>query len=47
VLETPGHTLDPNVFLRADVPQVAANVGMSGKGAADVFGEIRERKNRS
>ena len=36
-----------NVFLRADVPQVAANVGMSGKSAADVFGEIRERKNKS
>ena len=36
-----------NVFLRADVPQVAANLGMSGKGAAEVFGEIRERKNKS
>ena len=36
-----------NVFLRADVPAVAASVGMSGKSAAEVFGEIRERKNRS
>jgi hydroxyacylglutathione hydrolase len=36
-----------NVFLRADVPQVAANVGMAGKGPAEVFGEIRERKNKS
>lgn len=36
-----------NVFLRADVPSVAAALGLSGKSAADVFGEIRERKNRS
>lgn len=42
-----GEEKKANVFLRADVPQVAANVGMSGKDAADVFGEIRERKNRS
>ena len=42
-----GEEKKANVFLRADVPQVAANVGMSGKSAADVFGEIRERKNRS
>jgi hydroxyacylglutathione hydrolase len=35
-----------NVFLRADVPEVAASVSMTGKPAADVFGEIRERKNR-
>ena len=35
-----------NVFLRADVPAVAASVGMPGKPAAEVFGEIRERKNR-
>ena len=35
-----------NVFLRADVPAVAASVGLSGKPAAEVFGEIRERKNR-
>ncbi len=36
-----------NVFLRADVASVAAHLGMSGKSAADVFGEIRERKNKS
>lgn len=35
-----------NPFLRADLPEVAAALGMSGKSAAEVFGEIRERKNR-
>jgi hydroxyacylglutathione hydrolase len=35
-----------NVFLRADVPAVAAAVGMPGKPAAQVFAEIRARKNR-
>jgi hydroxyacylglutathione hydrolase len=35
-----------NVFLRADIPSVAASVGLSGKPASEVFGEIRERKNR-
>jgi hydroxyacylglutathione hydrolase len=35
-----------NVFLRADEPAVAAAVGMSGKPAAQVFAEIRARKNR-
>jgi hydroxyacylglutathione hydrolase len=35
-----------NVFLRADVSAVAAAVGMSGKPAAQVFAEIRARKNR-
>jgi hydroxyacylglutathione hydrolase len=34
-----------NVFLRADVPAVAAAVGLSGKSAADVFAEVRARKN--
>ena len=34
-----------NPFLRADVPEVAAAVGMSGKPAAEVFTEIRARKN--
>ena len=37
---------EANVFLRADVPEVAAAVGMSGKPAAQVFAEIRERKNK-
>ncbi|MBN8972712.1 MAG: hydroxyacylglutathione hydrolase [Rhizobiales bacterium] len=36
-----------NVFLRADAPEVAAAVGLAGKSAADVFGELRERKNKS
>jgi hydroxyacylglutathione hydrolase len=36
-----------NPFLRADVPAVAAAVGLAGKLAAEVFAEIRERKNRS
>jgi hydroxyacylglutathione hydrolase len=35
-----------NCFLRADVPSVAASVGMSGKPAAEVFAEIRARKNK-
>ena len=35
-----------NVFLRADMPSVADAVGMTGKSAADVFTEIRARKNK-
>jgi hydroxyacylglutathione hydrolase len=35
-----------NPFLRADLPEVAAAVGLAGKPAAQVFAEIRERKNR-
>lgn len=35
-----------NVFLRADVPSVAAAVGLAGKSAAEVFCELRERKNK-
>jgi hydroxyacylglutathione hydrolase len=35
-----------NCFLRADEPSVAAAVGLSGKPAAQVFAEIRARKNR-
>ncbi len=35
-----------NCFLRADVPSVAAAVGLSGKPAAEVFAEIRARKNK-
>jgi hydroxyacylglutathione hydrolase len=34
------------VFLRADVPAVAAAVGLAGHWAAEVFAEVRERKNR-
>ena len=36
-----------NVFLRADEPSVAASVRLKGKSAAEVFGELRERKNKS
>ena len=36
-----------NVFLRADMPSVAAAVGLAGQSAAEVFRELRERKNKS
>jgi hydroxyacylglutathione hydrolase len=35
-----------NPFLRADVPEVAKAVGMAGAPAAEVFAEIRTRKNK-
>jgi hydroxyacylglutathione hydrolase len=35
-----------NPFLRADIPEVAAAIRMSGQPAAQVFTEIRERKNK-
>jgi hydroxyacylglutathione hydrolase len=35
-----------NVFLRADVPAVAAAVGLSGRSPAEVFAEVRARKNK-
>jgi hydroxyacylglutathione hydrolase len=35
-----------NPFLRADVPAVAAAVGLAGQPAAQVFAEIRARKNK-
>ncbi len=35
-----------NVFLRADVPAVAAAVGMAGKSPPEVFAEVRARKNK-
>lgn len=35
-----------NPFLRADVPEVAAAVGMAGHPPAEVFAEIRARKNK-
>ena len=34
------------VFLRADVPAVAAAVGLSGHSPAEVFAEVRARKNK-
>jgi hydroxyacylglutathione hydrolase len=35
-----------NPFLRADVPEVASGLGLSGRPAWQVFAEIRERKNK-
>ncbi|HZT24440.1 MAG TPA: hydroxyacylglutathione hydrolase [Pseudolabrys sp.] len=43
---TIGEEKRANPFLRADVPEVAADIGMAGKPAAQVFAEIRQRKNR-
>jgi hydroxyacylglutathione hydrolase len=42
-----GEEKKANVFLRADEPSVAARLHMKGASAADVFGELRERKNKS
>jgi hydroxyacylglutathione hydrolase len=42
-----GEEKKANVFLRADDPAVAAKLHMKGATAADVFGELRERKNKS
>ena len=44
--QTLGAEKAANVFLRADIPSVADAVGMSGRPAAEVFKEIRERKNK-
>jgi hydroxyacylglutathione hydrolase len=41
-----GEEKQANPFLRADIASVAARVGLSGKSPAEVFAEIRERKNR-
>src|SRR5260221_1059327 len=38
---------EANVFLRSDEPSVAAGVRMRGRSAIEVFGELRERKNKS
>lgn len=35
-----------NPFLRADSPDLAVDIGMAGKPAAEVFAEIRARKNK-
>jgi len=35
-----------NPFLRADVPDLATDIGMTGKPPAEVFAEIRARKNK-
>jgi hydroxyacylglutathione hydrolase len=42
---TIGEEKKANPFLRADVPEVAAGIGLAGKPAAQVFAEIRARKN--
>jgi hydroxyacylglutathione hydrolase len=42
-----GEEKQTNVFLRADDARVAAGLGMAGKSAAEVFGDLRERKNKS
>jgi hydroxyacylglutathione hydrolase len=44
---TLGEEKKANVFLRADDPSVAAGVRMKGASGAQVFGELRERKNKS
>lgn len=43
---TIGEEKKANPFLRADLPEVAAGIGMTGKAAAQVFAEIRARKNK-
>ena len=42
-----GEEKKANVFLRADDPSIAAKLHMKGVNAAEVFGELRERKNKS
>jgi hydroxyacylglutathione hydrolase len=43
---TMGEEKAANPFLRADLPEVARSVGLSGAPAWQVFAEIRERKNK-
>jgi hydroxyacylglutathione hydrolase len=43
---TIGEEKAANPFLRADRPEVAAGIGMTGRTPAEVFAEIRARKNR-
>jgi hydroxyacylglutathione hydrolase len=42
-----GEEKKANVFLRADEPSVAAALRLKGASPAEVFGELRERKNKS
>ena len=42
-----GEEKKANVFLRADDPAVAAKLHMKGAAPAEVFAELRERKNKS
>jgi hydroxyacylglutathione hydrolase len=41
-----GEEKKANPFLRADLPDVAAGIGMAGRAPAEVFAEIRTRKNK-
>ena len=41
-----GEEKQANPFLRADIPELAAGIGLKGKPAAEVFAEIRARKNK-
>ena len=43
---TIGEEKKANPFLRADISDVAAGIGMAGRAAAEVFAEIRARKNK-
>jgi len=43
---TLGDEKTENPFLRADLPEVADGIGMTGKQPAQVFAEIRARKNK-
>ena len=42
-----GIELETNPFLRPHVPAIQQRLGMAGKPEWQIFGEIRERKNRS
>jgi hydroxyacylglutathione hydrolase len=44
---TIGREKSTNPFLRADDAAIAAQLGMTGAGAAEVFAELRERKNKA
>lgn len=44
VPSTLGEERAANPFLRADAPELAAAMGMSGRSAVDVFAEVRKRK---
>ena len=44
---TMAEELATNPFLRASDKAIRAHLGMEGASDAEVFGEIRERKNRS
>ena len=39
-----GEEVKANPFLRADTPELAAAIGMAGRDPADVFAEVRKRK---